>query len=155
MSVIGKIKTTKYGEEFAGFPAIKFTFLLLSIMSAGKLGLGSNHRQPTLFQSHGRQNQTIDLDIENISLVGEINEEFLVPYAYACDVLNNNVSLYLTIKQGNKLIYEGDIDEDYIFTPTSYGIYRIIYTAVDGADRKHENSYIVTVKDRIPPIITI
>ncbi|MGI6768743.1 MAG: hypothetical protein ACOX43_06665 [Bacilli bacterium] len=156
LSVIGKIKSTKYEEEFSGFPSNKayISFAFNNVGGEAGLRIKTIANQPFSNLTEDRIKPLISIS-KNISLVGEINEEFLVPYAYTSDVLSNNVSLYLTIKQGNKLIYEGDIDENYIFTPTSYGIYRIIYTAVDGADRKQENSYIVTVKDRIPPVITI
>ncbi|MDD3999388.1 MAG: hypothetical protein PHX62_00645 [Bacilli bacterium] len=156
LSLIEKIRYTKYGAEFVGFTSDKayISFAFDNVAADAGLRIKTIANQPFSNITEDRIRPLISIS-ENIKLVGEINEEFSVPYAYASDVLSNNVNLSAVIRQGNKVIYEGKIDENYIFTPTSYGIYRIIYTAIDGAGRKQDNTYIITIKDRIPPVITI
>ena len=65
------------------------------------------------------------------------------------------MSLTLTIRNARGVIYSGAITNEYLFTPTDYGVYRFIYTATDSSNRKLETTYLVTIKDRISPVLTI
>lgn len=155
-TIIEKVKQTKYGNQFNGFPSNKvyLTFTYQEVTGNAALRVKSVANQPFSNVSEDRIRPMISPS-RDFKLIGEINEQFIIPYAYASDVLNPIVKLSLTIKFGSQTLYEGNIDEDYVFTPNQYGIYRIIYTAIDGANRKQETTFIINIKDRIIPEIIV
>lgn len=51
-------------------------------------------------------------------------------------------------------MYEGAIDEPYVFTPDEYGTYNFVYEASAGG-RSRSTTYLVTIKDRIDPELSL
>lgn len=85
----------------------------------------------------------------------QINQVMTIPYAIVADAIDPNAKVSLIISDEDGIIYEGDISQDYQFIPTKYGKYTISYVATDINKRSKVFPYIITVKDRIPPTITL
>ncbi|NLG81008.1 MAG: hypothetical protein GX490_00590 [Bacilli bacterium] len=153
---LDKIRTTKYGEVFNGFTSGK-VYVNISfgeVTGEASLRVQSINNQIFSQDTLDRIRPEVQL-VEPIMLTGEINAPFKAPRAIAADVLDPNVTLTLEIKNASGTVYKGPIDADYIFNPTEYGVYRFIYTATDSSNRSSSTTYIVTIKDRIKPSITL
>ncbi|MFA7561022.1 MAG: hypothetical protein WCY80_02820 [Candidatus Izemoplasmatales bacterium] len=154
--LLDKIRETNAGRPFTGFASGK-VFLKYSFEGVS----GDSAIRVVTIGNQVFSDDTLDRIRPQVELksflykVGEINQPFTAPGAYAADVLDPFVSMTLTIRNSQGIVYEGPIDEDYVFNPTEYGMYRFIYSAVDSSNRKLETTYLVTVKDRIPPVITL
>lgn len=152
---IDKVRFADNGESFNGFPSGK---VYLSVRFIGVTGasalriirIGNQYFSDIAVDRVAPQLQLMDFVPSN----AEIGEPFVVPAAVAADVLNPLTELTLTIKKGSAVIYSGAIDEPYLFVPEEYGEYSFIYEAVSG-ERKRTSTYFSTVRDRIPPEITL
>lgn len=155
-TLIEKVTKTKYGTEFNGFPSGKafISFSFGEVTGESAIRIMSLNNQIFSNDTVDRIKPELQLD-SPINKVGEINKPFKAPKAYALDVLDPQVTLTLEIKKGTSTVYKGKIDEDYIFNPTSYGLYRFIYTVTDSSGRKQQTTYLVIIKDKIPPTLEL
>ena len=153
---IGKFVQYDNGNSVEGFSSglVKISLELSGV--SGRSGL--------IVQ--GIANQVISNDTKDrtdplINIMGklennpQINQVMTIPYAIVADAIDPNAKVSLIISDEDGIIYEGDISKDYQFTPTKYGKYTISYVATDINKRSKIFPYIITVKDRIPPTITL
>ncbi|MDD5292822.1 MAG: hypothetical protein PHW40_00750 [Candidatus Izemoplasmatales bacterium] len=154
--LLGKITKTKFNQPFNGFPSGKvyLSYAFQEVTGSSAIRIVSVGNQVFSDDTLDRIRPQIELTAF-LPKVGEIHEPFRTPGAFAADVLDPHVTLTLTIRRGSDVIYQGNIDTDYLFHPTEYGMYRFVYSAVDRSNRRLEITYLVTIKDRIPPEIEL
>lgn len=153
---IATIKKTMYGKIFNGFSSgkIKVELRLLDCIGESAIRINSISNQAITQDKQDRAKPLIYLK-ESIDYYAEIDDQIIVPAAVTADAVDPNAKLTVQVKNGNTILYEGSIQENYQFKPQNYGRYNIVYTAIDSNNRKTTLTYIITVKDRIKPTITL
>lgn len=155
-SVISKVTHTKNNEVFNGFTSNQVYMVITFNDVIGNAAL----------RIHQINNQAISNDIrdfivpelllsQHIEYTGVVGKPYVIPSGFALDVLDPEVTLNMQVVKDTTQIYNGPINEDVVLTFNEHGQYRIIYTAIDGANRRTQNTYIIQIKDTNPPIIEI
>ena len=156
-SAIGKIQYTTDGREFKGFT--DSVYVKVEIFNA----------QPnTVLEIRKIGNQPIYSDVAdwcipslyfeaNVASLVEvkINEKIIVPKAKAFDVMGQAEIPTITIDapDGSVLVRNQPIDEDYTFTATQFGNYKVTYYVSDGSNSGKANTIVYTVIDDTAPVI--
>ena len=153
---VGKIRKYANGDDFKGFSSekIKVKLVFEEVEGPSRILVQLIANQSLSNDNKDRTNPLIYID-GGIRLAYEINEQVRIPKAFAADGIDPNAYVTLTIIYSGETLYDGAIDEDYLFVPVKYGKYTITYTAKDHNNRTRPISYIVNVKDRIPPVIEL
>lgn len=150
-----KAAFTDGGAAFTGFPSQK---VYLSIRLVGVEGesalrvvqIGNQYFSDMTADRVAPQFQLTDFIVNT----ADIGVPYTAPAAVVADVLAPNAEITLTIKKGSRVVYEGAIDEPYVFTPDEYGTYNFVYEASAGG-RSRSTTYLVTIKDRIDPELSL
>lgn len=96
-----------------------------------------------------------------VAIPAEYGDKLHVPAAFAYDVLSKLVSFTVTVTapDGTILLDKADATKDYEFDVTQYGNYDIKYLVADSAGtatvERSAPGYIVTIRDKIAPTITV
>ena len=154
--VISLVKNNYDGSAFEGFTSgkIKATIKYLGVEGDSAIRINSISNQIISNYTKDRIAPAIQL-MGDLKKISEINETYTVYRAVAADGVDPTVKAVVEVVKEGKVIYSGDIAEDYNFVPTEYGKYTITYSAVDNNKREMSISYIITIKDRIKPQLTI
>ena len=150
------IKKNYDGSSFEGFTSgkIKATIKFLNVEGDSAIRISSISNQVIKVQAKDRIAPSIQL-LGELSRIAEINQPFTVYRAVASDGIDPSVKVNVKITKGTDVIYDGEISKDYVFSPDKYGKYTIVYTASDSSGRKATSDYVMTVKDRIKPVLTV
>lgn len=153
---IGKFTQYDNGNSFEGFSSglVKISLELSGVSRKSGLIVQGIANQVISNDTKDRTDPLINImgKLENNP---QINQVMTIPYAIVADAIDPNAKVSLIISDEDGIIYEGDISQDYQFIPTKYGKYTISYVATDINKRSKVFPYIITVKDRIPPTITL
>ncbi len=152
---IDKPSVTDAGEPFAGFPSQKVYLTVRMVGVTGEstlrvLRVGNQYFSDVTNDRIAPQLQLFGF-VENTA---DIGVPYTAPAAAVADVLNPDAEVKLIIRKDSKVIYEGSADEPYIFTPTEYGVYNFRYEGTAGG-RTVSAPYVVTVKDKVAPALTV
>ena len=146
--------------DFAGFSSGRvYLDIFFGGASGGSLTVKTVNRQPTNSVSSDRIRPRIVVTGE---YGGEKNlgDELVLRGADALDVLDPTLTFTLTVTDpsGNPVVDANgrklenvDGRGEYRFTVTSYGNYRVAYTAVDSSNNSQPFTYIIPVDDKIAP----
>lgn len=158
LSEICRIAKTEKGETFAGFPSGK---VYIDIELCGVNGESALQLLQINNQVFGSRTSDIIapqiLLNGNIKLECDIGETVEIPTAAAADVIQSYVDLRVVVidPSKNKIIDERADRNTLRFTGSEYGVYTVIYTATDGADRSASLTYSVYIRDKIAPTLEI
>lgn len=161
LDTAGTVRITDY-VDFVGFDSGK---VFLEISVEGKNGtfcLETINGQR--FNNATADNIRPEVILENVIVpVVKLGETVTISKALCIDVLdpfvNGNVSVsfgknYVQSVDGAELKNQ-DLSRDWQFVANAYGDYIVTYVATDGAGRKQQYNYIVTVLDSGLPVITV
>lgn len=153
---IAVIKQNLDGSNFDGFTSgkVKVFVKYLGVEGESSIRFSSVSNQSLTNDTKDRVAPAVQI-MGELNVVGEINEKFTVYRAVASDGVDPNPSITVRIMKDGKTIYSGDISKNYDFIPNEYGEYTILYTALDSNNRKTTITYILTIKDRIKPELTL
>lgn len=154
--VISLVKNNYDGSTFEGFTSgkVKASIKYLGVEGDSAIRVSSISNQVISNYSKDRIAPAIQV-MGDLKKISEINEIYTVYKAVATDGVDPTVKAYVEIMKDGKNIYSAEISEDYNFVPTEYGKYTITYSAVDRNKRDISISYVITIKDRIKPQLTI
>ena len=153
---ISLVKNNLDGSVFEGFTSgkIKATIKFVDVVGNSAIRINSISNQAITNDTKDRIAPAIQI-MGVLKNIGEINQPFNVCKAVASDGIDPTVKATVEIKKAGKSIYSGDANEDYEFHPSEYGVYTITYTAIDANKRKTSVSYLLTIKDRIKPELSV
>ncbi len=147
------------GTKFTGFSSGS-AYLSMEIVGI------TGESAVAFFEAADTTVSSIDYEVTNPLLSGvsqyesvmlaEINENLTIPYLKFFDILDENISLNLTIiNPDGEIVFNENITEDIKFTFTSYGTYALKYTASDSHNNYSELYATVNVQDRVFPKISV
>lgn len=150
-------------ENFSGFSSgkLRLKIALEGVYGESELRVGRVGNQ-NFVRISGSGDTITDNTAPDIALAyavprsGEHGKEITVPAAMVADVLSSTAQVKLVISApDNSTVYDGDIASDYTFVPDGYGAYRVSYVFDDGSRGYGTLGYQITVKDAVPPTITV
>ena len=164
-----EIKTDLSGKPFGGFKSGRVYLKMEAEYAQGTSGQSvvcvSKINNQAFYNDNRDRNEP---QIIAFSAKGDrsLGETLLLPASYAADVLDPDVTYTLTVRRNNAsgpIITSADgialnavnPGRDYEIILSELGEYRIYYTAVDKNNNSVTFNYGVTVKDMVPPVITL
>lgn len=153
---ISAVKHNLDGSEFKGFTSgkIKASIRFVGVVGESAIRVTSISNQSLSNDTKDRVSPAIQI-MGEIKSIGEINEKFIVYRAMASDGIDPSPKTTVQISKSGKTIYSGEISKDYEFIPSEYGEYIIKYISSDSNNKKTTITYVITVKDRIKPELSV
>lgn len=163
--IVLPVSTYLDGKEFNGFTSgyVCFTLEGVDIQGPNAIKISQVNNQPV------RKIIRNDAVLPEIALVNdvkrtvELGDIITLSNAFACDVLDNNTSLSLTVKNPDGTLAKSKdgitlnnvVPAAYNIEVEEYGIYTAEYVAVDGNGCKYVYTVNIASVDLIPPEIII
>ena len=156
---IAKFTLCDNGSAFNGFPSgmvtVKFTFD--GVVGNSVVRLAKIANQPITNRDRDAISPQITFETE-VPLTGRKGEVVRLPKAVISDLIDPNASASLTVTSpdGVKIISDNNITSSGAeFTPTRYGVYRVVYTAMDEDGNEARQTFRITVDDLVKPVLTV
>ena len=161
-----KIAKTVSGEEFNGFPSGKVTVKILIGGVSGGARVAIKQVSNQRFGDLTAGEYAAPVIFANCDYGGEKTQGSCVtlPRMYVADAIDPGLALSISVfdPAGNAvtandgtLLNGASGDRDYEITVTSYGAYRVLYSAADTSGNSAGLSYLIQVTDNVAPEITV
>lgn len=153
------------GNDFYGFPSQNVYMRVELAEITGKAGVEflTINNQPMSKVAYDLLSPEISVNIEKGKK--KLGEEVVIKATYVADVLDPDVEFKMYVKTPSKnyaVSKDGiTLDEttsslrDYTVVANEYGTYEVYYEAVDTNNRRTIYSYVFTVVDTEPPVISL
>ena len=162
LDTAGSIRVTDYAPSFAGFASGKVNVSISVEGKGGTFYLETINGQR--FNDATTDNIKPEIILGDVIVpIAKLGECVTVPKALCIDVLDPFVSANVSVSFGKNSVrsVDGvelkvqDISRDWQFVADAYGDYIVTYVATDGAGKKQQYNYIITVLDSGLPTITV
>lgn len=159
------ITTRTDGKDFEGFNS---SFVYLSVVTSGvKQGNVVSFKK---LSNQPLTNVSEDFIAPSFALEGELtyynqlNSTTIIRKAVACDVIDGECEVFVSVKRGNKyltsvdgVLLDGTVpaNVDYVVKLESFGNYNIVYSAMDKTENPTVRRMTVVVLDTVAPEVTV
>lgn len=159
------VSTDDNGNAFNGFPSGKVYISATAVNAEA----GASYYVEKL-DNHRIDQRSNDMIAPRVAINGTyggmytINSNYVVTTALATDVIDANVSCFVTVRTPDGQIVTDvngvalnkvDATQEYIVKLTEYGQYTVEYTSTDWNNRRASSSYSVNVFDRKAPRVKV
>lgn len=149
------------GSDYNGFDS-KVTMVGFVLEEGTQVKISKVGNQPISNFNEDAIKPSFYLD-GNFEIYYKKGDEITVPKAYAIDAISGVCDVTVTVKVNGKYVTDVQgrtlnqlaLDQATSFIADKYGIYSIVYQAVDSVDNEYKLTNIINVPDDIAPEITV